>query len=64
MNMSFFEYYALLLFSFRSGLARRERRGKKRTRCRNSDDIEAYARVLIHRKENVKLIVANCKDRF
>ena len=37
---------------------------KKRTRCRNPGDIEAYASVLIHRRENVKLIVANCKDRF
>ena len=27
-------------------------------------DIEAYASLLTHRRENVKLIVANCKDRF
>ena len=29
-----------------------------------SGDIEAYASVLTQRRENVKLIVANCKDRF
>ena len=39
-------------------------RTKKRARCRNSVDIVAYASMLTHRRENVKLIVTNCKDRF
>ena len=34
------------------------------TKFRNSGDIEAYASVLTHRRENVKLIVSNCKDTF
>ena len=37
---------------------------QKRTRCENSGDIEAYASVLTHRRENVKLIVTNRKDKF
>ena len=27
-------------------------------------DTEAYVSVLAHRKQNAKLIVTNCKDRF
>ena len=34
------------------------------TKFRNSGDIEAYASVLTHRRETVKLIVENCKDTF
>ena len=34
------------------------------TKFRNSDDIEAYASVLTHRRQSAKLIVTNCNDRF
>ena len=37
---------------------------KKELDVENSGDIEAYASMLTHRRENLRLIVANCKDRF
>ena len=33
-------------------------------RALNSGDIEACAGMKTHRRENLKFIVANCKDRF
>ena len=47
----FFEFYVLLWFFFRSDL---ERHG----------DIEACTSMKTHRRENVKLIVTNYKDKF
>ena len=65
MNMSFFEIM-LCYFSLEAVLqdVAKNNPTKKRTRCRNSGDNKTYASMLTHRKENVKLIVANCKDRF
>ena len=65
MNMSFFEIMLCYYFSLEAVLqdVAKNNRTNKRTRFRNSGDIEAYASVLTHRK-NVKLIVANCQDRF
>ena len=66
MNMSFFEIMLRYYFSLEAVLqdVAKNNPTNKRTRCRNSGDIEAYASVLTHREENVKLIVANCKDGF
>ena len=61
--MSFLNIMLYYYFSLEAVL--QDVKGKKqRTRRRNSGNIEAYGSVLTHRRENVKLIVSNCKDRF
>ena len=60
LNIMLWYYFSLVVFQ---GVANNNRT-KKRARCRNSGDIVAYASMLTHRRENVKLIVTNCKDRF
>ena len=62
MNMSFFNIMLCYYFSLEAVL--QDMKEKKRTPCKNLGDIEAYASALTHRRENVKLIAANCKDIF
>ena len=62
MNMSFLNIMLCGYFSlekFLQGVAK-----NTPTKFRNSDDIEAYASVLTHRRQSAKLIVTNCNDRF
>ena len=65
-NMSFLNAM-LLLFLFRSGLARHGLNQKilpKSKSTKNFRDIKAHASVKTRRRENVKFIVTNRKDRF
>ena len=66
MNMSCFEVMLCYYFSLEVVLqdVAKNNPTEKGARCRNSGHIEAYASLLTHRRENVKLIVANCKARF
>ena len=56
----------MLSFFFESGLARHDKKQpyRKTNRCKNSSDIEACTSVKTDRKENIKFIVTNYKDRF
>ena len=54
-----FEYYACLLFLFRSGRARHDLPKSKLTH--KFRDIKACASVKTRRRENVNFIVTNCK---
>ena len=62
MNISFFEVVLCYYFSLEAVL--QDVAKNNPTKKELDGDIEAYASVLTHRKENVKLIVANCEDRF
>ena len=62
MNMSFLNI--MLCYQFSSDEVLQGVAKNNPTKLRNSGDIEAYASVLTHRKETVKLIVENCKDTF
>ena len=54
-------YYLSLEVVFK-GMAKKSYR--ETNRCRNSDDTEACASAKTHRREHVKFIGTNCKDRF
>ena len=54
----------MLCYYFSLEAVLQDMKEKKRTPCKNLGDIETYASALTHRRENVKLIAANCKDIF